>query len=84
MILVLVTALQLQCGIQQAEAHSLSYGTVIYVTQENSNPQLAYFEMTSDGFSRHPYCDFIQEKMNTNSTFTLKLNKSGKKIQSLK
>ncbi len=84
MLLALVTALQLQCGIQQAGEQSLSYGTVIYVTAENPAPQLAYFELTADDFTSHPYCEFIQSKMNSGETFTIKLDKSGKKIQGLK
>ncbi|AFY02106.1 hypothetical protein [Bdellovibrio bacteriovorus] len=84
MILALVTALQLQCGIQQAGDQSLSYGTVIYVTAENSAPQLAYFELTGNDFTSHPYCEFIQDKMNSNSSFTIKLEKSAKKILGLK
>ncbi|BEV68879.1 hypothetical protein Bb109J_c2299 [Bdellovibrio bacteriovorus] len=84
MILALVTALQLQCGIQQAGEQSLSYGTVIYVTAENPAPQLAYFEGTGNQFINHPYCEFIQSKMNSGENFTIKLDKSGKKIQGLK
>lgn len=84
MILALVTALQLQCGIQQAGEQSLSYGTVIYVTAENPAPQLAYFEVTGNQFVNHPYCEFIQSKMNSGESFTIKLDKSGKKIQGLK
>lgn len=84
MILALVTALQLQCGIQQAGELSLSYGTVIYVTAENPAPQLAYFEATGNQFVNHPYCEFIQSKMNSGESFTIKLDKSGKKIQGLK
>lgn len=84
MILTLVTALQLQCGIQHSSAQTLSYGTVIYVTSENTAPQLAYFESATTDFTSHPYCDFIQSKMNAGESFTIKLDKTGKKLTGVK
>lgn len=80
MILSFVIALQLQCGSQQWGDSSLNYGTLIYLSQDTQTPQLAYFEIKSDTYSTHPFCAQLQEKMNNNEAFHLKLDSSGKKI----
>lgn len=80
MILSMVFALQLQCGVQQMGDSVLSYGTLIYTSQESSTPALAYFEQKGPAFSNHPFCLFLQDKMNTQQTFQIRLDETGKRI----